>query len=125
MRRARPRAALGVGLRDDGVACEEDERALATLDQWFERVEAPSASAFALRGMLEHRLGRHEAALRSVNGAIARAPEPDEGWYMLRFALQLEQGDRAGAIETLETLNSKWPTAERARQLEALRAGEQ
>lgn len=44
---------------------------------------------------------------------------------MLRFALQLEKGDRAGAIETLETLNSKWPTAERARQLEALRAGEQ
>lgn len=113
---------------------EQNERALETLNEWFERVQAPGAAAsfgersgqaYAMRSMLEYRLGRHEAALQAVNTAIERAPEPVEDWYTLRLAIQLEQGDRAGAIETLERLNSRWPSPERAQQLAALRGGEQ
>jgi hypothetical protein len=40
----------------------------------------------------------------------------------MRMVFQLEQGDQAGAVETLELLNSKWPSAERAEQLEQLKA---
>ena len=111
-----------------------ERRALETLNEWFERAQAPGAAAsfversgqaYAMRSMLEYRLGRREAALQSANTAIERAPEPVEDLYTLRLAIQLELGDRAGAIETLETLNSRWPSPERAQQLAALRADEQ
>ncbi|HEX6995649.1 MAG TPA: M56 family metallopeptidase [Gammaproteobacteria bacterium] len=101
---------------------EQHERALEMLDEWFSRAEAPTSAALMLRGTIQYRLGRYADALESVNEAINRSAEPDEGQYSLRLALQLEQEDRAGAIETLEIMNAEWPTPERARQLEALKA---
>lgn len=101
---------------------EQHVRALERLDDWFSRVEAPRPQVFVLRSMIEYRLGRHAAALDSVNTAIDRSAEPNESQYTLRLALQLEQEDRDGAIETLEILNAEWPTPERARQLAAFKA---
>lgn len=101
---------------------EQPEQGLEALVEWFEREEAPGPTAFVLRASIEYQLGRHEAALRSINEGIERAAQPGEGWYTMRLALQLEQDDQAGAIETLKLLNEKWPSEERALQLEQLEA---
>src|SRR5690606_11973338 len=101
---------------------EQYEQGLESLDEWLEREESPSGMPFVLRANIEYQLGRYAAALRSVNEGIERAAEPAESWYTMRMVIQLEEDDQAGAIETLELLNSKWRSAERARQLEQLKA---
>lgn len=104
------------------TANEQYEQGLEALDEWFDREQAHPEISFVLRANIEYQLGRYEAALQSIREAIERAAEPDEGWYTMQMALQLEQGDESGAIETLELLNAKWPSPERARRLEELKA---
>lgn len=103
-------------------SADQHRMALDALEEWFSLTPDPGAQAHYLRAVLEYRLDRFDAAVRSMEAALAKAQEPDESWYQLLLALYHETNRQDEMIETLELLNSAWPTPERLTQLAELRS---
>lgn len=102
----------------------QHERALETFDEWLALTSDPASNAYLMRATIEYQLGRIDAALDTVELAIAGAEEPNRGAYELLLALQQQKNDRAGMAETLEFMNARWPDDERVLRLQGIDAGE-
>lgn len=99
----------------------QHQEAIDAFDEWLTLTPAPSPDVYMVRANAEYQLGRFDDALESVERVISDAEEPSEHAYTMRLAIQMNQDDQEGAIETLEILNANWPSPERARQLAGLR----
>lgn len=72
----------------------------------------PTSEDYYLKSTILYQLERYEDAMVPLNVAIETADEPAETQYQLRYALQWLARDLAGAVETLEFMNSQWPENE-------------
>lgn len=72
----------------------------------------PTSEDYYLKSTILYQLERYEDAMAPLNAAIETADEPEETQYQLRYALQWQARDLAGAVETLEFMNSQWPENE-------------
>lgn len=111
-----------LGLAQHHLDSEQYGQVLETLEQWSTLTSNRVPHVNFMAATAEYHLGRYERALTSVERAIADADEPAEDTYDLKLAIQLEQEDYVGAIDTLEFLHARWPSEERARRLENLRS---
>jgi len=87
------------------------DQALEYLRLWFCSIpqEQVTAAARVLQASILSRQGEFAGALEAIDAAIDLEDSPPESWYQLKLAAQyeLEQYDRA--VNTLETLISRWP----------------
>jgi TonB family protein len=96
---------LQVDRLQDGLALFDRWQALPWINT--------SGTDFHLRATILYQLERYPDAIIEMERAIAAAEEPQERWYELLYALQSTTGDSAGAANTLEILNARWPNESR------------
>jgi TonB family protein len=100
------------------------EEGLETYDSWLEEVPGdPSPDDLYLQSTILYQMERYEDALEPIEVAIAAADEPDENHYMMLHVLQYQTDDMEGAVETLEFMNSEWPSERWANALTGLQQG--
>ena len=91
------------------------DEALERLDGWFCSLppEELTSSAWVLKASILSRQGEFAGALEAIDAAIDREESPPEPWYQLKLAAQYELRQYERAVETLETLLTRWPERKR------------
>jgi len=87
------------------------DEALDYLRRWFCSVPAEQemAAAWVLKASILSRQGRSSGALDAIDAAIELEDSPPEAWFQLKLAAQYELEQYNGALNTLETLLTRWP----------------
>ena len=87
------------------------EEGLETYNEWLDLPSVePNADDLYLKATILYELERYEDALEQMESAIAAADEPSENQYKMLYVLQYETNDTQGGIETIEFMNSQWPS---------------
>lgn len=87
------------------------EEGLDAFDDYLELPQTPpSADDQYLKATVLYQMERYEDAFEPLERAIAMAEEPAERWYQLLYVLQYQTDDYDAAVNTLETLNARWPS---------------
>jgi TonB family protein len=82
----------------------------------------PSPNDYYLKATIFYQMERYEDALEPLRHAIDAAEEPTEGQYQLLYVLQYQTNDQEGMIQSLETLNERWPKEQWQKALEGAEA---
>jgi TonB family protein len=102
------------------------EDGLGTYDEWLDLPSVePEPEDLYVKSTILYQLERYEDALAPLEAAIAGASEPAESQYQLLYVLQYQTEDVQGAIETLELMNSRWPSERWAEALAGTRLQQQ
>ena len=85
------------------------EKVIEGLEDWFRYEEDPNPLAYYLMAIAYFQLDKTEEALEPARQAVARSPDPREGWLQLLAALYVQKEDYAGATPVLEQLVVRFP----------------
>lgn len=86
------------------MAVENFDKALTTLEQWFEETSKPAGSAWYLLAAVYTQLDRHDHALEPARRAVQSSKTPAKPWLELLLSLRLEQQRYQAAVPLLEQL---------------------
>lgn len=101
-------------------ALEDYNRAIATLLDWFKRVENPSASAHYLLAMAYRQVQKSKQALGYARKAVDGVNDPAESWLQLLLALYYDLDQTSNMTRTLERLVNRYPKKKYWLQLSAV-----
>jgi tetratricopeptide (TPR) repeat protein len=91
------------------ASLQQWEKTLATLNGWFEWVDAPSPAAYYFKALTLYQLERPDEALVEALRVLELSDEPLESWLQLVVALNLEKQSYADATPHLEELVTRFP----------------
>ena len=91
------------------IADERIKAGVKLLEQWMVAESNPTANARVLLANGYYQLQQFSKAARQLQKAIAMEAKPQESWYQLLFATELERKNYQAAISVLETLISDFP----------------
>ena len=87
----------------------EFDEALAFAAEWFETLEAPSASQMMFMANIYAQTKRYQEAIPYAERAIASTDEPRESWYQLLTAANFELKRFDAAATALQQMITLWP----------------
>ena len=104
------------------LATEQFEKAVTTLELWFEDVEAPNSSAYYLLAVAYYQIGKIDKAIIPAKKAVDIAKKPREPWLQLLVGLYYEARQYENALAPLEVLLVVNPKKDYWKQLSSLYA---
>jgi tetratricopeptide (TPR) repeat protein len=104
------------------LATEQYDKAVTTLEVWFEEVETPNSSAYYLLAVAYYQSGKIEKAIVPAKKAVDIAKTPREPWLQLLVGLYYEDRQFENALEPLEMLLILNPKKDYWKQLSSLYA---
>jgi len=80
------------------------DRAVATLETWFQEAEKPQPIAYYMLAVAHYQNDQRDAALEPARKAVDTAENPREPWMQLLLSIYMEQRDYQNALPLLERM---------------------
>jgi len=103
---------------------EKYEKALASLNSWFEIKDKPAAQAYVLRAQVQYQLKNYKKSLPDIITAIklvkVKGKKPKENWLLVERAIYFNNKDFKSMAHTLKNLITLYPKPQYWLQLSAV-----
>lgn len=94
---------------------QDYKSALASMNQWFQVVEKPSAEAYILRAQMHYQLEQFKDALPDIKAALAitkkQGRKPKENWLLIERAVYFQNKDYVAMERCLKNLIALYPNS--------------
>jgi tetratricopeptide (TPR) repeat protein len=104
------------------LATEQYDKAVTSLEKWFEEVETPNSSAYYLLAVAYYQIGKIDKAIVPAKQAVDLSTTPKEPWLQLLIGLYYEAKQFEKALAPLEVLIVVNPKKDYWKQLSSLYA---